>query len=185
LQVSRSRSEGTNFSFVPLSCHDSLNRSLGEPVYDHCSGGPASVGGGAAPEEDSEEEDSSDQEEEQDGGGAPPEQFDGDPELPGLGEDCSGVFSPAGWGDVPEEDDEEGGTSDQDDEQDMYGAPPVPPEDDYFPSDGDQDQDDDDDFIGGEAYAEAANSFNIEMQRAAVPERPEIYVPPPSHYVKR
>jgi hypothetical protein len=126
---SRSRSEETNFSFVPLSCHDSLNRNLGELVYDHGSGGPSSVGGGAAPEEDSEEEDYSDQEEEQDGGGAPPEQFDGNPELPGLGEGGSGVYSPAGWGDVPEEDDEEGGPSEHDDEQDMYGTPPVPPED--------------------------------------------------------
>jgi hypothetical protein len=180
---SRSRYEETNFSFVPLSYRDSLNGSLGELVYDHGSGGPSSGGGGAAPEGDSEEEDYSDQEEEQDGGGAPPEPFD--PELPGLGEGGSGVYSPANCGDVPEEDDEEGGPSEQDDEQDRYGAPPFPPEDDYFPSDGDQDQDDDDDFIGGEAYAEAANSFNIEMQRAAVPERPEIYVPPPSHYVKR
>jgi hypothetical protein len=100
-----------------------------------------------------------------------------------LGEGGSSIYSPARWGDVPEEDDKEGGASEQDEEQDMYGAPPVPPEDDYFPSDGDLDQDDD--FIGGEAYAEAANSFNIEMQRAAVPERPEIYVPPPLHYVKR
>jgi hypothetical protein len=102
-----------------------------------------------------------------------------------LGEGGSGVYSPTKWGDVPEEDDEEGGASEQDEEQDMYGAPPVPHEDDYFPPDGDQIQDDDDDFIGAEAYVEAANSFNVEMQRAAVPERSEIYVPPPSHYVKR
>jgi hypothetical protein len=154
-------------------------------VYDHGSGGSSSDGGGAAPEEDSKEKDSSYQEEEQDGGGAPPDPFEDDPELPVLGEGGSGVYSPAKWGDVPEEDDEEGGASEQDEEQDMYGAPLVPHEDDYFPSDGDQIQDDDDDFIGGEAYAEAANSFNVEMQRAAVPERPEIYVPPPSHYVKR
>jgi hypothetical protein len=146
-----------------------LNRSLGELVYDHGSGGSSSGGGGAAPEEDSEEEDYFDQEEEQDGGGAPPDPFEGDPELPGLGEGGSGVYSPAKWGDVPEEDDEEGGPSEQDGEQDMYDAPPVPHEDDYFPSDGDQIQEGDDDFTGAEAYTKVANSFNIEMQRAAVP----------------
>jgi hypothetical protein len=162
-----------------------LNRSLGELVYDHGSGGSSSGGGGAAPEESSEEEDYSEEEEEQDGGGVPPVPSEGDPELPGLWDGGSGVYSPAKSVDVPEEDGDEGGPSEQDDEKDMYGAPPVPHEDYYFPSDGDQDEYDDDDFVGGEAYAEAANSFNIEMQRAAVPERPEIYVPPPSHYVKR
>jgi hypothetical protein len=78
--------------FFLFPFHGSLHRSLGELVYDHGSGGSTSGGGGAAPEEDSEEEDSSDQEEEQDVGGAPPDQFEGDPELPVLGEGGSGVY---------------------------------------------------------------------------------------------